>query len=108
VLFQHPAVAGCAVAPVPDEIRGEEVAACIVAAPGSEPGPALAEEIFRFCGERLAYYKVPAWYLFMEALPMTPSQKIQRGEVKRIAAGRVARGDAIDLRDGKRRPAKVT
>src|SRR5690606_35661701 len=106
VLFQHPAVSNCAVAPVPDELRGEEVAACIIAAPGSTPGPALAEEIFGFCNERLAYYKVPAYYLFMDALPMTPSQKIQRGEVKRIAADRVGRGDCIDLRDRKRRPAK--
>ena len=106
VLFQHPAVAGCAATPVPDELRGEEVAACIIPAPGAPGGPQLAGDLFAFCSERLAYYKVPGYYLFMDALPMTASQKIQRGQLKALAAARVEQGNCIDLRRRKRRPEK--
>ncbi len=103
VLFQHPAVANCAVAPVPDEMRGEEVAVCIIAAEGAAPDEHLARELAAFCRERLSYYKVPAYFLFVSALPMTASQKIQRGEIKQLARTRVEQGDCFDLRDEKKR-----
>jgi acyl-coenzyme A synthetase/AMP-(fatty) acid ligase len=103
VLFQHPAVAACAVAPVADEIRGEEVAACIVLKPGAAPAPELARAIFSYCNERLAYFKTPGYILFNDQLPMTASQKIQRGEVKKLVQGRVEKGECLDLRELKRK-----
>ena len=107
VLFQHPAVANCAVTPVYDETRGEEVGVCIMPSEtagknaGSEAQ--LAATLFAFCAEHLVYYKVPAWYLFVAELPMTASQKLQRGEIKALAGKLVEQGRCIDLRERKRR-----
>ena len=107
VLFQHPAVANCAVTPVYDETRGEEVGACIILNETLKTRFAndrdTAETLFGFCAEHLIYYKVPAWYLFVTEMPMTASQKLQRGEIKALANRLVEEGRCIDLRTRKRR-----
>ncbi len=102
ILFQHPAVAACAVAPVPDDIRGEEVAACVVLKSGITPGPELAKEIFTYCNDRMIYYKAPGYILYIDQLPMTASQKIQRGEMKKQAQSKIEQGDCFDMREMKR------
>ena len=103
VLFQSPQVAHCVTTPIYDEIRGEEVGACIVLNQGIQAGVQTAKEIFDFCRERLIYYKVPGYFFFMAALPMTSSQKIQRGEIKKISAALIDKGEFIDLRAMKRK-----
>lgn len=103
VLFQHPAVAQCAVTPILDELRGEEVGVCIILNKGAAPGVDTAKELFDFCSEKLIYYKVPAYYLFRSHLPMTASQKIQRGQIKQLAGRLVEKGNCIDLRACKRK-----
>ena len=107
ILFQHPAIANCAVTPVYDEIRGEEVGVCIIQSEAAQgeyvSDEAVAEALFAFCLERLIYYKVPAYYLFITGLPMTVSQKLQRGEIKTLANRLVEEGSCIDLRKRKRR-----
>ena len=111
VLFQHPAVANCAVTPVYDETRGEEVGACIILTGSLKARFAddrdTAETLFGFCAEHLVYYKVPAWYLFVTEMPMTASQKLQRGEIKALANRLVEEGRCIDLRTRKRRKKNV-
>ena len=111
VLFQHPAVANCAVTPVYDETRGEEVGACIILNETLKTRFAddrdTAETLFGFCAEHLIYYKVPAWYLFVTEMPMTASQKLQRGEIKALANRLVEEGRCIDLRTRKRRKKNV-
>ena len=106
-LFQHPAVANCAVTPIYDETRGEEVGVCIIlnetAVPEQTPGEAVAGSLYDFCNERLIYFKVPAWYMFVTELPMTASQKLQRGEIKALAGRLVEEGRCIDLRERKRK-----
>ena len=101
-LFQHPAVAQCVVAPVYDELRGEEVGVCLILGDSAQPGADTARALFHFCREKLAYYKAPAYYMFCSELPMTASQKIRRGEVKALAARMVEAGDCVDLREAKR------
>ncbi|MFI4932796.1 MAG: AMP-binding protein, partial [Burkholderiales bacterium] len=88
VLNQHPLVEASAVAATPDPLRGDEVLACIVT---RQPVPAAARgEIARALVEhtlgQLAYFKAPGYVAFVDALPLTPSQKIQRGELKSTAA----------------------
>src|SRR5712671_7556113 len=103
VLQSHEAVAQVAVLAVPDELREEEVMACVVPMPGVVPGPGLAERLADHCLERLAYFKAPGWVLFVERLPTTGTQKVQkaqifpRGEDPRALAG------ALDLRGRKKR-----
>ena len=102
ILFQSSDVANCAVTPVYDEMRGEEVAACVVLAKQTESSTAHAEKLFSFCQDKLVYYKTPAYFLFLEELPMTSSQKIQRGVIKKMAAELVENSDCIDLRHMKK------
>ena len=58
-LQAHEAVAQVAVLAVPDEIREEEVMACVVPMPGVTADAALAERLCDWCLERLAYFKAP-------------------------------------------------
>jgi acyl-CoA synthetase (AMP-forming)/AMP-acid ligase II len=88
VLAQHPLIKSVAVAAVPDAVRGDEVLACVV--PVTMPADAhamrdAAHDIVRWCLTQLAYYKAPGFVAFVEALPLTTTNKIQRGEMKALA-----------------------
>lgn len=88
VLLQHPAVKAAAVAAVPDAVRGDEVLACIVPADPTADAAAqaqLAHAIVDWSLDQLAYYKVPGYVAFVDALPLTATNKIQRGELKKLA-----------------------
>lgn len=102
-LISHPAVADVIVTAVPDELRGDEVAACVVAAEGATADVALAVDIVGHCLDQLAYYKAPGYVLFCDSLPVTASNKPRRGDIKSLARERVAAGDCIDTRDRKKR-----
>lgn len=75
VLLTHPAVRLAAVVGVPDEIRGEEVKAYVVA-PGSSP-----EELTTWCAERLASFKVPRFWEFRDDLPLTASHRVEKAKL---------------------------
>ncbi|HEY9278947.1 MAG TPA: AMP-binding protein [Eoetvoesiella sp.] len=98
VLLQHPAIKAAAVAAVPDTLRGDEVLACIVCStpPDAQAMPELARGIVEWCLTRLAYYKVPGHIAFVEALPLTATNKIQRGELKKMAPALVGTPLCID------------
>ena len=104
VLETLAAVAGAAVAPVPDEIRGEEVLALIrLRTPPRDTDHArtLARDIAGACAEKLAYFKVPGYVAFVDALPVTATQKLQRAETRVMAANAVGAPGTIDLREFK-------
>jgi len=104
VLARHPAVAQVAVAPTPDPVRGEEVVALIVPKE-ADAGPLLAEEIVRYCLTRLAYYKAPGYVAFVEKIPLTSTEKIQRGALKAAVVAAFDEGRAIDTCGLKKRTA---
>ena len=60
------------------------------------------------CAERLAYHKVPGHIAFVDAIPVTATQKLQRGSIKAIAAAAVGAPGTIDLRElqGRAAPAR--
>jgi acyl-CoA synthetase (AMP-forming)/AMP-acid ligase II len=105
VLLQHPAVAGVGVAAVPDELRGDEVMACVIprAMPGEAAGAELARDLLNFCLARLAYFKAPGYVAFCEKLPLTPTQKIQRARLGELARRLLSAGGCVDLRALKKR-----
>jgi len=107
VLRQHPAILAVAVAATPDAIRGDEVLACIVprALVSAECREAVAADLVHFCLGRLAYYKAPGWVAFVDDLPLTPTQKVQRGALKALAQALPGRPECIDTRALKRRRA---
>lgn len=100
-LARHPAIEAVAVAAVPDEVRGDEVMALIV--PKGTADAATAEEITRWCLTQLAYYKAPGYIAFTESLPLTATQKLQRGVLKTLATELLP--SAHDLRSLKKRSA---
>jgi crotonobetaine/carnitine-CoA ligase len=103
VLQAHESVAQVAVLAVPDEVREEEVMACIVPMPGVPPSPSLAEQLFDWCTERLAYFKAPGWILFVPSLPTTGTQKVQKTQIFPAKEDPRTRDGALDLRERKRK-----
>jgi acetyl-CoA synthetase len=77
-LLRHPAVAMSAVVGVPDPIRTESIKAFIVLAPGTSPSDALTEELTAFVRTRLAAHEYPRSIEYVEALPMTSTEKVMR------------------------------
>jgi acyl-coenzyme A synthetase/AMP-(fatty) acid ligase len=62
-----------------------------------------AGAIVRAALEDLSYFKVPAWVVFVEALPVTASQKVARGELKALARTLPDSSACVDTRALKRR-----
>ena len=77
-LIEHPAVAESAVIGAPDAERGEIVVAHVVLRDGHNGSPELAQELQQFTRTRLSAHAYPRKVIFKDALPKTPSGKIQR------------------------------
>jgi carnitine-CoA ligase len=80
VLQLHPAVTMAAVLPEPDELRGEEVHAVVVAADGR--GAIDLADLVAHCERELAYFKVPRYWTFVADLPLTASERVAKGELR--------------------------
>jgi acyl-CoA synthetase (AMP-forming)/AMP-acid ligase II len=107
VLMQHPAVKQVAVAPAPDTVRGDEVFACVVsegAPPDAATRQQIAADIVAWSLSRLAYYKAPGYVAFVPAVPLTSTQKIQRGALKELVATTIGSEACVDTRSLKKRP----
>ncbi len=81
----HPAVANCAVIGVPDEQWGERVHAVVVCKPGAQVSE---EEIRAHTKTLIAGYKAPRSVEFVEALPVTPTGKVLKRELRAKASDR--------------------
>jgi acyl-coenzyme A synthetase/AMP-(fatty) acid ligase len=103
LLRAHPSVEAVAVTAVDDEVRGDEVLACLVAAPGAPTDPAAAEALVRWMIERAAYYKAPGWVVYAASLPTTATHKVDRAGLKASAARWMREARCFDTRHLKRR-----
>ncbi|WP_329075404.1 AMP-binding protein [Streptomyces niveus] len=77
-LLAHPDVTEAAVVGHPDELRGQIVAAYVVLRDGVPPGEETTEALRAFVTSRLVPYKCPRVFAFLDALPRTPTGKLQR------------------------------
>lgn len=105
VLAADTRIKEAAVVPVPDELREEEVFACIVLQPDVPPSAALVEAILGAAAERLAYFKLPGYIAFVGSLPVTATQKRRYGAVAEAAKSLLTTGSSrlFDLRYAKRK-----
>jgi fatty-acyl-CoA synthase len=74
-LYRHPAIADIQVIGVPDEKYVEEVMAWIKLKTGCHVS---AEELTAHCKGQIAHYKIPKYWKFVEAFPMTVTGKIRK------------------------------
>ncbi|MEN4825406.1 AMP-binding protein [Pseudomonas sp. P39-UII1] len=85
--YTHPAVADAQVIGVPCSKYGEEVVAWIKLHPGHS---ATADELHGWCKARIAHYKVPRHFRFVEEFPMTVTGKVQKFRMREISVAELA------------------
>ncbi|MFJ4375151.1 AMP-binding protein [Pseudomonas japonica] len=80
--FTHPAVADVQVIGIPCDRYGEEIVAWVKFHPGHS---ATAEELQAWCKNRIAHFKTPRYFRFVEEFPMTVTGKIQKFRMREIS-----------------------
>jgi long-chain acyl-CoA synthetase len=86
MLERHPAVAQACVVPVDDDIKGQKPVAFVIAKEGETTD---AEAIKRFALANAPAYQHPRFVWFVDKLPLSSTNKIDRAALKREAAARV-------------------
>jgi crotonobetaine/carnitine-CoA ligase len=74
-LNEHPCILESAVVGVPSELSDEEVKAYVVPVSGMQVNP---EDIFAWCEQRLARFKVPRYLEIRDSLPKTPTHRVAK------------------------------
>jgi len=89
VIGEHPDVVEAAAIPVPSELGEDDILVAVVART-----PLKAEAIASWCRDRLAPIKVPRFVVFVDALPKTPTHRVEKYKLK---SDRTLRERAVDL-----------
>jgi long-chain acyl-CoA synthetase len=90
LLYKHPAVAVCALVGAADAVKGEIPVAVVVKKPGQAPAP---QDLITYCRDHVAAYKAPRQVYFTAEMPLGPSGKILKRELREW------------IRDGRLKPA---
>lgn len=85
VIAQDPGVTACAVVGIPDPLHGEVGVAFVVPA---DRGGVTTEAILARCREQLAAYKLPSRVEITDELPLTPSGKVRKPDLREMAQSR--------------------
>ncbi|WP_313799381.1 AMP-binding protein [Cytobacillus sp.] len=91
-LYSHPSILDVQVVGVPDAIFGEEVVAWIILKEGVE---VTDEDIREFCKGKISRHKIPRYFEFTNAYPMTASGKIQKYRLREQAKEKIEKAQAL-------------
>jgi len=94
-LYTNPKISDVQVIGVPSTKYGEEVMAWVKLKPGTI---ATAEELRDYCKGRIAYFKIPTYFKFTDAFPMTITGKIQKFKMREISTEELGLGKAAAVR----------
>ncbi len=82
-LYTHPAVSEVQVTGIPDDKYGEELIAWVKLKP--EADDVSPEDLQAFCKGKIAHYKIPRNFKFVDEFPMTVTGKIQKFKMREIS-----------------------
>jgi long-chain acyl-CoA synthetase len=86
LLRQMPEIADVRVLGAPDAKRGQMLVACLVPRKLTGARPVTALDVRRFCAARLAAYKIPREYLFLDDMPRDDRGKTSRRALEALVA----------------------
>jgi fatty-acyl-CoA synthase len=90
-LYTHPAVADVQVIGVPSRRYGEEVMAWVCLREGAG---VTDEELTTFCKGKIATFKIPRFWKFVDAFPLTVTGKVQKYRMREMAIEELGLGTA--------------
>jgi fatty-acyl-CoA synthase len=94
-LYTHPSVSDVQVIGVPSRKYGEEVMAWVKLKPGSAT---TSDELKEFCKSKIAYFKVPSYFKFVDNFPMTVTGKVQKFRMKEISTKELGLEEAASVK----------
>ncbi len=80
VVNSHPMVAESAAVSAKSEVSEDEVMIVVVPKPGQTVDPM---ELLAYCEERMPYFAIPRFIEFMDSLPKTANEKIQKARLRK-------------------------
>jgi fatty-acyl-CoA synthase len=90
-LYTHPAVSVVQVTGVPDKKYGEELIAWVKLHPHADD--VTAEELREFCKGKITHFKIPRYFKFVDAFPMTVTGKIQKFKMREMSIAELGLDD---------------
>ncbi len=94
-LYSHPDIADAQVIGVPSEKYGEEVMAWVKLREGSRP---TGDELAAWCKGKIASYKIPRHWKFVDGFPMTVTGKIQKFKMREVSIEELSLEKAAGVR----------
>lgn len=94
-LYAHPKISEVQVIGVPDAKYGEELMAWVRLKEGEI---VTEDELREFCRGQVATYKIPRYWKFVEAFPLTVTGKIQKFVMRRQAIDELGLGDVANIK----------
>jgi len=94
-LYTHPDIADVQVIGVPSEKYGEEVMAWVKPREGSS---LTGEDLAAWCKGKIATYKIPRHWKFVDSFPMTVTGKVQKFKMREVAVEELGLEKAAEVR----------
>lgn len=78
LISMHPHIKECAAIGVPSDLAEEEILIAVV-----KQGELSESELIEYCQQKMAKYMIPRYIRWLDELPKTPTQRVQKYKLKR-------------------------